>query len=167
MNCAGFRTSAACLAAHSFTMPALSPTMTEGNIAKWSVKEGDSFSAGDVLLEIETDKASMDVEAQDDGIMAKIVQGDGARGSRLAHGLVSLRRLETISVPWKYPPKRALWPHRRKKLQSHLPNQNQNHKLQLLLHRNLQVLLQLIQRQRSRLVHQRSRHTLYFLPLSS
>jgi pyruvate/2-oxoglutarate dehydrogenase complex dihydrolipoamide acyltransferase (E2) component len=61
-------------------MPALSPTMTEGNIAKWSVKEGDSFSAGDVLLEIETDKASMDVEAQDDGIMAKIIQGDGTKG---------------------------------------------------------------------------------------
>jgi hypothetical protein len=61
-------------------MPALSPTMTEGNIAKWSVKEGDSFSAGDVLLEIETDKASMDVDAQDDGIMAKILQGDGSKG---------------------------------------------------------------------------------------
>jgi hypothetical protein len=61
-------------------MPALSPTMTEGNIAKWIVKEGDSFSAGDVLLEIETDKASMDVEAQDDGIMAKIIQGDGSKG---------------------------------------------------------------------------------------
>lgn len=61
-------------------MPALSPTMTEGNIATWKVKEGDSFSAGDVLLEIETDKASMDVEAQDDGVMAKIIQGDGAKG---------------------------------------------------------------------------------------
>jgi pyruvate/2-oxoglutarate dehydrogenase complex dihydrolipoamide acyltransferase (E2) component len=54
--------------------------MTEGNIAKWNVKEGESFLAGDVLLEIETDKASMDVEAQDDGIMAKITQGDGTKG---------------------------------------------------------------------------------------
>lgn len=54
-------------------MPALSPTMTEGNIAAWKVKEGDEFSAGDVLLEVETDKAQMDVEAQDDGIMAKIM----------------------------------------------------------------------------------------------
>ncbi|KAG0646784.1 Pyruvate dehydrogenase complex component E3BP [Hyphodiscus hymeniophilus] len=76
----GFRTSAKCLAAQNFTMPALSPTMTEGNIAKWSVKEGDSFTAGDVLLEVETDKASMDVEAQDDGIMAKIFLGDGSKG---------------------------------------------------------------------------------------
>ena len=64
-------------------MPALSPTMTEGNIASWKVKEGDSFSAGDVLLEIETDKASMDVEAQDDGIIAKITQGDGAKGIKV------------------------------------------------------------------------------------
>jgi hypothetical protein len=68
------------MAAHNFTMPALSPTMTEGNIASWKIKEGDSFSAGDVLLEIETDKASMDVEAQDDGILMKIVQGDGSKG---------------------------------------------------------------------------------------
>ncbi|RFU81349.1 pyruvate dehydrogenase complex x precursor, dihydrolipoamide acetyltransferase comp [Trichoderma arundinaceum] len=61
-------------------MPALSPTMTEGNIASWKVKEGDSFSAGDVLLEIETDKATMDVEAQEDGIMVKIVSQDGSKG---------------------------------------------------------------------------------------
>lgn len=79
----GLRTTAACLAAQNFTMPALSPTMTEGNIASWKVKEGDSFSAGDVLLEIETDKASMDVEAQDDGVMAKITQGDGAKGIKV------------------------------------------------------------------------------------
>ncbi|KAL8370468.1 hypothetical protein RB595_000711 [Gaeumannomyces hyphopodioides] len=84
----GFRTSAAALAAQNFTMPALSPTMTEGNIATWRVKEGDKFSAGDVLLEIETDKATMDVEAQDEGILMKIMQGDGAKavkvGARIA-----------------------------------------------------------------------------------
>ncbi|UNI14127.1 Dihydrolipoyllysine-residue acetyltransferase [Purpureocillium takamizusanense] len=69
-------------------MPALSPTMTEGNIASWKVKEGDRFSAGDVLLEIETDKATMDVEAQDDGVMMKIMSADGAKavqvGTRIA-----------------------------------------------------------------------------------
>ncbi|KAK0623028.1 hypothetical protein B0T14DRAFT_425533 [Immersiella caudata] len=84
----GFRTSAAALAAQNFTMPALSPTMTEGNIAKWQVKEGEKFSAGDVLLEIETDKATMDVEAQEDGILMKIMQGDGTKaikvGTRIA-----------------------------------------------------------------------------------
>ncbi|KAL2181790.1 uncharacterized protein P884DRAFT_326437 [Thermothelomyces heterothallicus CBS 202.75] len=76
----GFRTSAAVLAAQNFTMPALSPTMTEGNIAAWRVKEGEKFSAGDVLLEIETDKATMDVEAQDDGILVKVIQGEGSKG---------------------------------------------------------------------------------------
>ncbi|KAK0621132.1 hypothetical protein B0T17DRAFT_533036 [Bombardia bombarda] len=76
----GFRTAAAARAAQNFTMPALSPTMTEGNIATWQVKEGDKFVAGDVLLEIETDKATMDVEAQEDGIVMKIIQGDGTKG---------------------------------------------------------------------------------------
>ncbi|THH02160.1 hypothetical protein EW026_g692 [Hermanssonia centrifuga] len=61
-------------------MPAMSPTMTEGGIAQWKKKEGESFATGDVLLEIETDKATIDVEAQDDGILAKIIAADGAKG---------------------------------------------------------------------------------------
>ncbi|KAJ2908480.1 hypothetical protein GGI21_002845, partial [Coemansia aciculifera] len=60
-------------------MPALSPTMTEGGIARWEKKEGDSYSAGDLLLQIETDKAQMDVEAQDDGILVKILAPEGAQ----------------------------------------------------------------------------------------
>ena len=57
-------------------MPALSPTMTEGNLATWNVAEGDSVSAGDVICEIETDKATMEVEAVDEGVIGKIlVQG--------------------------------------------------------------------------------------------
>ncbi|KAH7418119.1 pyruvate dehydrogenase protein-like protein x component [Cadophora sp. MPI-SDFR-AT-0126] len=99
----GFRTSTACLAAQNFTMPALSPTMTEGNIAKWAVKEGDSFSAGDILLEIETDKASMDVEAQDDGIMAKILQGNGTKGIKVGDRIGVLAEpdddLSTLEIP--------------------------------------------------------------------
>ena len=51
----------------------MSPTMTEGGIASWKMKEGDTFTAGDVLVEIETDKATIDVEAQDDGVLAKII----------------------------------------------------------------------------------------------
>lgn len=58
----------------------MSPTMTEGGIASWKKKEGESFAAGDVILEIETDKATIDVEAQDDGILAKIIAQDGAKG---------------------------------------------------------------------------------------
>ncbi|KAF9434915.1 pyruvate dehydrogenase complex dihydrolipoamide acetyltransferase component (E2) [Entomortierella beljakovae] len=57
-------------------MPALSPTMTEGTITAWKKKEGDSVAVGDVLLEIETDKAGMDVEASEDGILAKILAID-------------------------------------------------------------------------------------------
>ena len=57
-----------------FPMPALSPTMETGTIASWTLKEGDSFSAGDVLCSIETDKASVDFEAQDDGVLAKILR---------------------------------------------------------------------------------------------
>jgi len=58
-------------------MPALSPTMTEGNIAGWMKKEGDPVSAGDLLCEIETDKATMEIESIDDGVLGKIVTPDG------------------------------------------------------------------------------------------
>lgn len=60
-------------------MPALSPTMKEGNIAKWLVKEGDKVSAGDCLAEIETDKAIMELEALDEGIMGKIIYHEGSK----------------------------------------------------------------------------------------
>ena len=58
-------------------MPALSPTMTEGKIARWIKSEGDTVRAGDVLAEIETDKATMEVEAIDEGVLAKIVIPEG------------------------------------------------------------------------------------------
>ena len=54
-------------------MPALSPTMTEGKLATWNVKEGDTVAAGDVIAEIETDKATMEVEAVDEGVIGKIL----------------------------------------------------------------------------------------------
>src|SRR5690242_21110635 len=58
-------------------MPALSPTMTEGKIARWLKSEGEPVRAGDVLAEIETDKATMEVEAVDEGVLAKIVIPEG------------------------------------------------------------------------------------------
>ncbi|NYZ12032.1 pyruvate dehydrogenase complex dihydrolipoamide acetyltransferase [Azospirillum sp. RWY-5-1] len=61
-------------------MPALSPTMTEGNLARWLKKEGDTVKAGDVLAEIETDKATMEVEAVDEGRIGKILVESGAQG---------------------------------------------------------------------------------------
>src|SRR5918997_6951616 len=64
-------------------MPALSPTMTEGNLAKWVKKEGDTISAGDVIAEIETDKATMEVEAVDEGRMGKFLVGEGTEAVKV------------------------------------------------------------------------------------
>jgi pyruvate dehydrogenase E2 component (dihydrolipoamide acetyltransferase) len=61
-------------------MPALSPTMTEGNLARWLKREGDTVSAGDVIAEIETDKATMEVEAVEEGRLGKILIADGTEG---------------------------------------------------------------------------------------
>ena len=59
-------------------MPALSPTMTEGNVAKWLKKEGENIKSGDIIAEVETDKATMEVEAIDEGVLAKIIYNDGS-----------------------------------------------------------------------------------------
>ncbi len=67
----------------NITMPALSPTMEEGNLAKWLVKEGDTVKSGDVIAEIETDKATMEVEAVDEGVVAKIVVPAGTEGVKV------------------------------------------------------------------------------------
>ena len=64
-------------------MPALSPTMEEGNLAKWLVKEGDKVSSGDVIAEIETDKATMEVEAVDEGTIGKITIAEGSEGVKV------------------------------------------------------------------------------------
>ncbi|MGB1156056.1 MAG: pyruvate dehydrogenase complex E1 component subunit beta [Alphaproteobacteria bacterium] len=61
-------------------MPALSPTMEEGTLAKWLVKEGDTVSSGDIIAEIETDKATMEVEAVDEGVVAKLMVAEGTEG---------------------------------------------------------------------------------------
>ncbi|MGH1424665.1 MAG: pyruvate dehydrogenase complex E1 component subunit beta [Pseudooceanicola sp.] len=64
-------------------MPALSPTMEEGTLAKWLVKEGDSVTSGDILAEIETDKATMEFEAVDDGVIGKILIAEGTEGVKV------------------------------------------------------------------------------------
>ena len=64
-------------------MPALSPTMTEGNLAKWHKNEGDTVSAGDVIAEIETDKATMEVEAVDEGVLGKILISEGSENVKV------------------------------------------------------------------------------------
>src|SRR6202030_3872270 len=66
-------------------MPALSPTMEKGNLAKWLKKEGDPVKAGDIIAEIETDKATMEVEAADEGVLAKIVVPEGTADVPVNH----------------------------------------------------------------------------------
>lgn len=75
----GFATDSGLPSHQIIGMPSLSPTMSEGNVAKWKKKEGDKVSAGDVLCEIETDKAIVDMESMEDGYLAKIIHGDGAK----------------------------------------------------------------------------------------
>jgi len=69
--------------ATNILMPALSPTMTEGTLARWLKKEGEKVVAGDVLAEIETDKATMEVEAVDEGVLGKILVADGTAGVKV------------------------------------------------------------------------------------
>ncbi|MCZ4273071.1 pyruvate dehydrogenase complex E1 component subunit beta [Maritalea porphyrae] len=71
-------------------MPALSPTMEEGNLAKWLVKEGDTVTSGDVIAEIETDKATMEVEAVDEGVIGKIFVAEGTQGVKVNTPIAAL-----------------------------------------------------------------------------
>ncbi|XP_058227074.1 dihydrolipoyllysine-residue acetyltransferase component 3 of pyruvate dehydrogenase complex, mitochondrial-like [Rhododendron vialii] len=75
----GYSTDSGVPAHQEIGMPSLSPTMTEGNIARWLKKEGDKVSPGEVLCEVETDKATVEMECMEEGYLAKIVRGDGAK----------------------------------------------------------------------------------------
>ncbi len=72
-------------------MPALSPTMEEGTLAKWLVKEGDTVKSGDIMAEIETDKATMEFEAVDEGVIAKIVVAEGSDGVKVGEVIALLQ----------------------------------------------------------------------------
>lgn len=88
------------------TMPALSPTMTEGKLAKWLVHEGDDVRSGDVIAEIETDKAVMEVEALEDGTLERILIKEGTEGIAVGEiiALISGEGEEAISTPTKSEP---------------------------------------------------------------
>ena len=77
-------------------MPALSPTMEEGTLAKWLVKEGDTVSSGDIIAEIETDKATMEFEAVDEGVIGKIPVDEGTELSLIHIG--RCRRKERVRL---------------------------------------------------------------------
>jgi hypothetical protein len=80
------------------SMPALSPTMTAGNIGTWQKKPGDTLAPGDVLVEIETDKAQMDFEFQEEGVLAKILKDSGTKD--VAVGNVSGISMIEIITSW-------------------------------------------------------------------
>ena len=71
-------------------MPALSPTMEEGTLSKWLVKEGDKVESGDLIAEIETDKATMEVEAIEDGIIGKILVSEGQESIKVNLSLIHI-----------------------------------------------------------------------------
>src|SRR5690348_9753043 len=86
-------------------MPALSPTMEEGTLAKWHVKEGDEVHAGDVIAEIETDKATMEVEAVDEGRIEAILVPEGTEGVKVNAPIARLSGEGAAAAP--PPPKTA------------------------------------------------------------
>ncbi len=90
-------------------MPALSPTMTEGNLAKWTKKEGDKVKPGEVIAEIETDKATMEVEAVDEGIIGKIIVPAGTQNVKVNEAIaLLLEDGEDASAIKNYKPKIAV-----------------------------------------------------------
>jgi pyruvate dehydrogenase E2 component (dihydrolipoamide acetyltransferase) len=80
-------------------MPALSPTMEEGNLTKWHIKAGDTVSAGDVIAEIETDKATMEVEAVDEGEVAEILVPEGTEGVKVNAVIARLKGEGGLAAP--------------------------------------------------------------------
>jgi pyruvate/2-oxoglutarate dehydrogenase complex dihydrolipoamide acyltransferase (E2) component len=90
----------------SITMPALSPTMTEGKLAKWFVKAGDAVRSGDVIAEIETDKAMMEVEAMDDGVITALHATEGEEGIAVGTAIADMEGEDAspaVSAPAEVP----------------------------------------------------------------
>ena len=94
----------------TITMPALSPTMTEGKLAKWFVKIGDAVSPGDVIAEIETDKATMEVEALDDGVITALNVAEGAEGIAVGTVIAALDGEDGTPAPVPEAPPEAETP---------------------------------------------------------
>jgi len=80
-------------------MPALSPTMEEGTLAKWLVKVGDKISSGDLIAEIETDKATMEIEAVEEGFISKLIVEEGTQGIKINTPIAEFSETEKISKP--------------------------------------------------------------------
>src|SRR5215469_3795653 len=87
-------------------MPALSPTMEEGTLAKWHVKKGDAVRSGDVIAEIETDKATMEVEAVDEGTVEELLVPEGAENVKVNTPIARLSGDGPAAQPPAPPPER-------------------------------------------------------------
>ena len=100
-------------------MPALSPTMTEGNLARWLKKEGDTVKSGDVIAEIETDKATMEVEAVDEGTLGKILVQEGTEGVKVNEPIAMLLgEGEDASAAESSPPRLGTGDHAQRELEA-------------------------------------------------
>src|SRR3546814_1354743 len=88
-------------------MPALSPTMEEGTLAKWLVKEGDAVKSGDLLAEIETDKATMEFEAVDEGTISQIMIPEGSEGVKVGTVIALIAGEDEATAPAKAAPAKA------------------------------------------------------------
>ena len=91
-------------------MPALSPTMEEGTLAKWHVKKGDNVRSGDVIAEIETDKATMEVEAVDEGVVEDILVPEGTEGVKVNTPIARLSGEGGAAAPTPQPAAKAAEP---------------------------------------------------------
>ncbi|MBA4355728.1 MAG: pyruvate dehydrogenase complex E1 component subunit beta, partial [Novosphingobium sp.] len=80
-------------------MPALSPTMEEGTLAKWLVKAGDTVKSGDILAEIETDKATMEFEAVDEGVIAEILIAEGTESVKVGTVIATIQGDDEVAAP--------------------------------------------------------------------
>jgi pyruvate dehydrogenase E1 component beta subunit len=110
------------LMATEILMPALSPTMEEGKLARWLVKEGEEINAGDVIAEIETDKATMEVEAIDDGLVARLLVAEGSEGVKVNTPIALVMEEgeeldDTTSTLGKEPEQKALEPENAKSVE--------------------------------------------------
>src|SRR6185295_874436 len=104
-------------------MPALSPTMTEGKLAKWHVKVGDKVTAGQVICEIETDKATMEVEAVDEGTVAQILVPEGTEGVAVNAPICILAAEgESVADAARVPPSQAAQPPEATAAKADVPN---------------------------------------------